>query len=88
MRYNFTKCFLGTNGISAEMGFTTPNIDEASVKRIAAQKSYVTYILADHSKFGKSAAVIFADIKNACIITDKLPDDRYKDITIIKEVCK
>lgn len=86
--YNFTKCFLGTNGISSEAGFTTHNIDEASVKRAASQSSYVTYILADHSKFGKSAAVTFADIKNACIITDKLPDDKYKDITIIKEVDK
>ena len=86
--YNFTKCFLGTNGISREAGFTTHNIDEASVKRAAAQKSYVTYILADHSKFGKTAAVTFADIGNACIITDKLPDNQYKDLTIIKEVAK
>lgn len=84
--YNFTKCFLGTNGISAEAGCTTHNIDEASVKRAAAQRSYVTYILADHSKFGKSAAVTFADFKKACIITDKLPDNRYKDLTIVKEV--
>lgn len=84
--YNFTKCFLGTNGIDVETGFTTHNIDEASIKRIASQRSYVTYILADHSKFGKSAAVNFASIKDACIITDKLPDSRYKDITIIKEV--
>lgn len=86
--YNFTKCFLGTNGISDNTGFTTPNIDEASVKRAAVQKSYVTYILADSSKFGKSAAVTFANLKNACIITDKLSDDKYKDLTIIKEVCE
>lgn len=86
--YNFTKCFLGTNGISPETGFTTHNIDEASVKRAAAQQSYVVYILADHSKFNKTASVTFEEIKNACIITDKLSDDRYKEITIIKEVGK
>lgn len=85
-RYNFTKCFLGTNGIHTEIGYTTHNIDEASVKRAAVQKSYVTYILADHSKFGKSAAVTFADIESACILTDKLPDDRYKESTVVKEV--
>lgn len=85
-RYNFTKCFLGTNGIHPETGFTTHNIDEASVKRTAAQKSYVTYILADHSKFGKSAAVTFADIGKACILTDKLPEERYRDCTVVKEV--
>ena len=85
-RYNFTKCFLGTNGIHTENGYTTHNIDEASVKRAVVQKSYLTYILADHSKFGKSAAVTFADIGNACILTDKLPDDRYKECTVVKEV--
>lgn len=84
--YNFTKCFLGTNGISEETGFTTHNIDEAGVKRAAAEKSYLTYILADSSKFGKSAPVTFADIKKACIITDKLQDERYKNLTVIKEV--
>ena len=84
--YNFTKCFLGTNGITPETGFTTHDIDEASVKRAVAQKSYVTYILSDNSKFGKSAAITFADIKKACIITDRLQDNRYRDLTIIKEV--
>ncbi len=86
--YNFTKCFLGTNGISAQCGLTTPEIDEASVKRAAAEQSYVTYILADSSKFGKNSAVTFADIRKVCIITDKLPDNKYKDLTIIKEVDK
>lgn len=83
--YNFTKCFLGTNGISSESGFTTHEIDEAGVKRAAVQKSYMTYILADHSKFGISAAVTFAELRNACVITDKLPDAKYNEFTVIKE---
>ena len=87
-KYNFTKCFLGTNGISAERGFTTHNIDEASVKRAAAEQSYMTYILADHSKFDKTAAVTFADISRACIITDYTDNDKYRSLTCIKEVCR
>ena len=86
--YNFTKCFLGTNGISIENGLTTPNINEASVKQAASNKSYVSYVLADHTKFNKTAAVTFADIRNVCIITDRLPDKKYKNITVIKEVCE
>lgn len=86
--YNFTKAFLGTNGISLENGLTTPNINEAGVKRAAAQKSYVTYILADHSKFNRTAAVTFAQNSNVCIITDRLLDERYRNITVIKEVLK
>ena len=87
-KYNFTKCFLGVNGISVENGLTTPNVDEASVKRAVPEKSYVTYILADHTKFDKTAAVTFSNIEKACIITDRLPNKKYKDLTIIKEVCE
>lgn len=87
-RYNFTKCFLGTNGISETAGFSTHNVDEASVKRTAMNRSFMTFVLADGSKFEKSAAITFADIKNACIITDKLSDNKYKNLTVIKEVCK
>ncbi len=86
--YNFTKCFLGTNGISVQRGFTTHNIDEASVKRVAVERGYVSYVLADHSKFDRVAAVSFAQISRACIITDYVKDDNYLTYTIIKEICK
>lgn len=86
--YNFTKCFLGTNGISPEGGFTTHDIDEAAVKRTAAERGYITYVLADHSKFNKTAAVSFAGISKACIITDRVPDEKYRSLTVLKEVCK
>lgn len=85
--YNFTKCFLGTNGISPDSGFTTHDVDEAAVKRIAAERGYITYILADHSKFDKTAAVSFAEISKACIITDRVPNEKYRTLTVLKEVC-
>ena len=87
-RYNFTKCFLGSNAISVESGFTTHNIDEACVKRTASERSYITYVLADHSKFDKTASVTFADIDKACIITDHITNEKYRSLTAIKEVCR
>lgn len=84
--YNFTKCFLGTNGITEEHGHTTHDIDEASVKRAASERSYVTYVLADSSKFGKTTAVTFADLSGTCIITDRLKDKKFKELTVVKEV--
>lgn len=85
-RYNFTKSFLETSGISTETGFTTEDIDEADVKRAAVNKSLKTYILAGKQKFGRSATVTFANMQDACIITEKMPNDRYKDVTVIMEV--
>lgn len=98
--YNFTKCFMGTNGISVSAGFTTQNIKEARVKTAAINGSRKSYILADHSKFDKISFVTFAHINEASIITDTLSDEqsaeqqpdsrlsaeKYSGYTSIKEV--
>lgn len=85
-KYNFTKAFIGTNGIDAEAGFTTPDIEEALLKKEAVQRSFISYILADSSKFDKVSAVKFAELKQCCIITDVLADVKYREHTVIKEV--
>lgn len=83
---NFTKCFMGANGIDVDRGFTTPDFDEAMVKAEALKKSYVAYVLADGSKFGCVSAATFGKIEDCCIITDKLNDDEYNKYTVVKEV--
>ena len=85
-RYNFTKAFIGTNGISLGHGYTTPDIEEASIKSLAIDHSYVSYVLADSSKFGKVSAVTIASLDKACILTDRLPDASYCKQTLVKEV--
>lgn len=85
-KYNFTKCFMGTNGIDTESGFTTPDIGEAAVKTAVMKKSYVSFVLADHTKFGLVSPVTFADIEEACVITDHLEGEHYRRYTVIKEV--
>lgn len=85
-KYNFTKCFMGTNGIDEKRGFTTPDVDEALIKEAAMEHAYASYVLADSSKFRKISPVTFAKISGACIITDGVPDEHYKKLTIIKTV--
>ena len=86
--FNFTKAFMGTNGIDADAGFTTPEVEEALIKEKAIQKSYMTFILADHTKFNVVCPVTFAKIDKCCIITDSLPNKKYAEYTVIKEVSK
>ena len=83
-KFHFTKAFMGTNGISTQAGFTTPDVDEALVKTEAIKHTYLSYILADHSKFGVVSSVTFSELKSCCIITDVTPDKKYSDHTIIK----
>ena len=86
--FNFTKAFMGVNGIDLTAGFTTPDIDEARLKEVAVRNSYMTFVLADHTKFRKVCAVTFAPLSIGCIITDACPDSKYSEKTIVKEVNK
>ena len=85
-RYHFTKAFLGTNGVSVDAGYTTPDPDEALVKEQAVKHAYVPYMLADHTKFGRVSSVSFAPLSACCIITDRDVGANYLDKTIIKIV--
>jgi len=64
-------CFIGTNGIDSRVGFTTPDIDEAEVKRIMIQNSQESIVLADYSKFSQIYTSSFASsVEIDRIITD------------------
>lgn len=84
--YNFTKAFMGTNGIDIQAGFTTPDVEEGCIKERAVQQSYMAYVLADHTKFHRVYPVSFSSLDTCCIITDKFPEGRFSEITVVKEV--
>lgn len=76
-KYNFTKGFWGTNGVNRKVGFTTPDVKEAMVKKTAMEHCAKRYVLCDTSKFSQISSVKFADFANAFIITTELEDDNY-----------
>lgn len=51
---------MGANGIDIGSGFTTPDIEEGLIKETAINKSYMAFVLADHSKFRRVYSVTFA----------------------------
>ncbi|MCR4842668.1 MAG: DeoR/GlpR family DNA-binding transcription regulator [Eubacterium sp.] len=83
-KYHFTKAFLGTNGISTIAGYTTPDADEALIKSAAIKHTYMSYILADHTKFDKINSVTFAELSDCCVITDKITNKDYLNYTVVK----
>ena len=52
--------FLGTNGVTTDHGLTTPDPDEAAVKRALIASGRRVVALTDASKFGVETAVRFA----------------------------
>lgn len=84
-RFNFSLAFMGTNGISLERGFTTPDIEAGEMKAAAIASARQTWFLADESKFDKIYASGICDIGRGAIITNRLPDEKYREFTVVKE---
>lgn len=77
-KYNFTIGFFGTNAVRRKNGCTTPDPEEAEIKRIAIQHTKQPYVLADQSKFGKTSSVSFAQFKDVQLITDRGVSNQYQ----------
>lgn len=73
--FHFTKGFFGTNGISKKAGYSTPDYNEALVKKTALGQTHKSYVLADTTKFGNVSSVTFAPLESAIVLTEhKTPD--------------
>lgn len=75
--------FVGTNGISAGHGFSTPDHSEAAVKRAMVAAARKVVVLADSSKFCVDHLVKFANLESVdVVITDgDLSNDARKTLT-------
>jgi DeoR family transcriptional regulator, fructose operon transcriptional repressor len=74
--------FLGTNGISARHGFSTPDEAEAATKRAMAAAAQRVVVLADSSKLGREHLVRFAGIDDV----DVLVTDGEADPAVVAEL--
>ncbi|WOF23604.1 DeoR/GlpR family DNA-binding transcription regulator [Microbacterium betulae] len=68
--------FVGTNGLTADFGLSTPDPDEADVKRAIVRAARRVILLADASKFGGESLQRFARLDEVdLLVTDREPDD-------------
>lgn len=69
--------FLGANGITAEHGLSTPDLEEAATKRALVRAARRTVVLADASKIGQETAQRFAELSDIdVVVTDAGIDPR------------
>lgn len=68
-KYRFDRCFIGVNGIDEKKGFTTPELNEAIIKKKVLELSDEKYILADKTKFNKISNIQFSKLDDCRIIT-------------------
>lgn len=67
---NFDKAFLGINGIDEEF-LTTPDMEEAVIKKTVIENARKSYIVTDSSKIGRLSFAKVDKIENATIITNQ-----------------
>jgi len=64
--------FIGTNGLSIRHGLSTPDPDEAAVKRAMVNCANYVVVLADSSKIGREEFVSFAPVDSVdVLVTDR-----------------
>lgn len=86
-KFRFDKAFLGTNGAHCEFGFTTPDLEEASIKKAAIQISKKSFIVCDNSKINSTSFVKFADINQCTLISTSNENlNEFKNLTEVKVV--
>jgi DeoR family fructose operon transcriptional repressor len=72
--------FIGTNGIHAAFGLSTPDPEEAAVKAAFVQSARRIVVLADASKLDAETLVQFASLKDLdTLITDTKPSQDLAD---------
>jgi DeoR family fructose operon transcriptional repressor len=74
--------FVGTNGITATRGLTTPDLGEAAVKRALIAAARRTVVLADHTKFGREDFAHVCDLEaiDTVISDSELADAMAQEI--------
>ncbi|MBM7571041.1 DeoR family transcriptional regulator [Aquibacillus albus] len=72
--YRFDKCFLGVNGVHEHYGYTTPDPEEAMIKRSVLELAQQQFVLADHTKLNTISFANIADIHQATMITNEKVD--------------
>lgn len=87
--YRFDKCFLGANGFDISFGYTTPDPEEAAVKRQAIGCAKMTYVVADHTKYEEVSFSNISALNDAILITSPFHEEAIqlmREKTIVEVV--
>lgn len=80
-RITVKKTFVAVNGVTLENGLTTPDFEEADVKKAMLLSGVERFVLVDHSKFRKVAMCQIAPVS----MVDYIITDQDVDKSIIEQ---
>lgn len=77
-QYHFDRVFIGTNAIDLDYGYSTPDPEEAAVKKTALDQAEKQYVVADHSKLKQKSFAQISPIDGATLIIDTMDTQLQK----------
>ncbi|MFX0557772.1 DeoR/GlpR family DNA-binding transcription regulator [Maribacter sp. CXY002] len=84
---NVQKLFLATAGISLKSGLTYPSLSDLVVKKAMIEAAQITYLVADHTKFGQNALASLGALSLIdYIITDAGMEKKDKQVLKDNEI--
>ncbi|MDA9472916.1 DeoR/GlpR family DNA-binding transcription regulator [Enterococcus sp. 5H] len=89
--FRFNKVFMGMNGVHLEFGLTTPDPEEAALKRLAIAQAEEAYVLVDQTKLNKVTFTKVTDLSDVTLLIDTCPPElleKFQKKTIIEEAIK
>ncbi|WP_112181810.1 MULTISPECIES: DeoR/GlpR family DNA-binding transcription regulator [Paraliobacillus] len=89
LQYRLDKCFLGVNGIHSDYAYTTPDPEEAIIKKTALKIAQNGFVVADASKLNQISFAKIDDLQAATIIINKPTEaslDLFEKKTNVKVV--
>ncbi|MCA2499050.1 DeoR/GlpR family DNA-binding transcription regulator [Staphylococcus xylosus] len=73
-KFNINKSFMSATGVNIQNGLSNSEMEENLIKQYITSKATETFILADHSKMGKSTLLTYCDLSDINkMFTDKIP---------------
>ena len=69
----------------AEAPCCTQGEVDAAVKAAAVRRARETWYLVDDSKFGRVYPAVIGEIYSGAILTNRCPDPKYRQLTLVKE---
>lgn len=77
---HFTKCFLGADGYSMNVGFTATDFSTARLNELALKNSDEGYVMLDSGKFLTQSVVSYSkNLPITAVITEKMPDQMIQE---------
>ena len=77
--YYLDKSFLSCRSLSMSTGLTDSNESQSAMRRIALNRSNVSFLLADHTKFDSTSFAHISDLRDFdYLVTDTTPDSEWR----------